>query len=127
MIASLSIFGKRKGFKIGAGIFFPDQEECGIVRIFNFDMNQFVFREMVSEWLSPDDYKWEYRLVCEDDPEKHCRIKPQDLAQYDAKPLWLRAFVQLQSGPKLQIVIGCAPAVDIKHIPAIRKTSFQTI
>ena len=66
---SLNIFGNRKSFKIGASTFFPDQEEGSIVRIFDFDMNQLVFRNMVSEWLSPDDYKWEYKVVCKNDSD----------------------------------------------------------
>ena len=77
------------------------------VRIQEMDLDTLLFRgSMVSEWLSPDKYLWEYRLPHETDPKKYYRVKEGELAQYNASPLWIRASCQVIPGPKLQVFLG---------------------
>ena len=84
------------------------------MRIQEIDLDSLIFRSrFTSEWLSPDSYKWQYRLPNSDDPKKYQRVKKADMVQHNAKPLWLRALCQVVPGPKLQVFIGAAPAVDI--------------
>ena len=107
----LHIFGKSKGAKLDASTFFVDQDQGNYIRIQEMALDNLVFRgSMVSEWLSPDKYLWEYRLPHESDPKKYYRVKEGDMAQYKAMPLWLRASCQVIPGPKLQVYLGCAPA-----------------
>ena len=81
------------------------------VRIQEMDLDTLLFRgSMVSEWLSPDKYLWEYRLPHETDPKKYYRVKEGELALYNASPLWIRASCQVIPGPKLQVFLVCAPA-----------------
>ena len=97
--------------KLDASTFFLDQEEGNYLRIKEMALNNLVFKgNMVSEWVSPDKYLWEYRLPHETDPKKYYGVKEGDMAQYKAMPLWLRASCQVIPGPKLQVYLGCAPA-----------------
>ena len=107
----LHLFGKSKGAKLDASTFFFDQEEGNYLRIKEMALDNLVFRgNMVSEWVAPDKYQWEYRLPHETDPKKYYGVKESDMAQYKAMPLWLRASCQVIPGPKLQVYLGCAPA-----------------
>ena len=123
----LHALGKRKGYKLDSAVLFPNQGNGTIMRILDFDLTSFVFRDMVSDWLGPTQYKWEFRIPHEKNDNKYHRIETQDLEQYNAKPLWLRAFAQLVPGPKMQITIGCAPAMDIKEIPSSNVKEFPVI
>ena len=107
----LHIFGKTKGAKLDANTFFLDQEDGNHMRMQEMALETFIFRgSMVSEWVSPDKYHWEYRLPHETDPKKYYRVKEGDMGQYNAMPLWIRASCQVIPGPKLQVFLGCAPA-----------------
>ena len=107
----LHLFGKSKGSKFDASTFYTEQDEGTHVRIQEINLEKFVFRgSMVSEWLPPTKYTWEYRTPHETDPKKYYRVKEAELAQYQAKPLWVRASCQVIPGPKLQVFLGCAPA-----------------
>ena len=109
----LHVFGKTKGAKMDASTFFTNQEEGNHVRIQEMTLDTLVFRgSMVSEWVSPDKYVWEYRLPHETDPKKYYRVKEGELDQYNAMPLWVRASCQVIPGPKLQVFLGCAPVED---------------
>ena len=110
----LYLFGRSKGVKLEAGNFFVDQEAGNTLRIQEIDLDSLIFRgSLVSSWLSPDQFKWEFRLPHEDDPKKYHRVKRNDLAQYNAKPLWVRAGAQVVSGPKLSVFLGAVPAENI--------------
>ena len=86
----LHIFGKFKGAKVDGNTFYIDQEEGHHMRIQELNLDNLVFRgAMVSEWFSPDKFHWEYRLPHETDAKKYYRVKEADLAQYNAKPLWI--------------------------------------
>ena len=77
---------------------------------------------MVSEWLHPDKYHWEYRLPHETDKHKYYRVKDVDKGQHLAKPLWLRSSCQVSPGPKLQVFLGAAPADSkISEVPGFLK------
>ena len=107
----LHLFGKSKGAKLDASTFFLDQDEGNYLRIQEMALDNLVFKgNMVSEWLAPDKYLWEYRLPHETDKKKYYRVKEGDMGQYKAMPLWLRASCQVIPGPKLQVYLGCAPA-----------------
>ena len=56
---------------------------------------------LVSDWLEPDKYNWEYRLPHETDKKKFYFVKDAGIAQYNAKPLWVRSLCQVIPGPKL--------------------------
>ena len=109
----LHVFGKTKGAKLDATTFFMNQEEGNHMRIQEMTLDTLVFRgNMVSEWVSPDKYHWEYQLPHETDPKKYYRVKEGELDQYNAVPLWVRASCQVIPGPKLQVFLGCAPVED---------------
>ena len=96
----LHIFGKTKGAKLDANTFFVDQEEGNYMRIQEMALETLTFRgSMVSEWISPEKYHWEYRLPHESDPKKYYRVKEGDMAQYKAMPLWVRASCQVSPAP----------------------------
>ena len=100
----LHIFGKSKGAKLDASTFYIDQDEGNYVRIKDMDMGNLVFRDgLVSEWLSPYEYNWEYRLPHESDKKRFYSVKDTDMAQYNAKPLWVRSLCQVIPGPKLHV------------------------
>ena len=124
----LHLFGKSKGAKMDSSVFFMDQEEGNHMRIQEIDLDSLIFRNsLVSEWLSPDSYKWEYRLPHNDDPKKYHRVKKADMVQHNAKPLWLRALCQVVPGPKLQVFIGAAPAEDISELQGSTQGQFPLI
>ena len=123
----LHAIGKRKGYKLDSAVLFPNQDKGTVMRIIDYDLTSFVFRDMVSDWLAPNQYKWEFRIPHEKNPNKYHRVETQEMEQYNAKPLWLRAFAQLVPGPKIQLTIGCAPALDIKEIPSSDVKEFPVI
>ena len=107
----LHMFGKSKGTKLEASNFYMDQEEGSSMRIHEMALDKLVFRgSMVSEWLSPEKYLWEYRHAHETDKRKYYRVKEADMPQFSAKPLWVRSSCQVIPGPKLKVFMGCAPA-----------------
>ena len=92
----LHIFGKSKGTKLEASNFFVDQEEGNTMRIQEMALDKLVFRgSLVSEWLSPEKYLWEYRQPHETDKKKYYRVKETDMPQFSAKPLWVRSSCQV--------------------------------
>ena len=123
----LHLFGKSKGVKIPTSTFFTDQEEGTHIRIQPLDLDSLVFRSMVSEWLGPDDYQWEYRLPSEKTPSHYFRMKDADLPQHSLTPLWIRASAQVVPGPKLQIFIGAAPANNITELNGSTEPAFTLI
>lgn len=124
----LHLFGKSKGTKLDANVFFLDQEDGNCVRIQEIDLDSLVFRgNLVSDWVSPDNFKWEYRLPHEDDPKRYHRVKKADMVQYNAKPLWLRAACQVVPGPKLQVFLGVAPAEKIADVTGSTQNQFPLI
>ena len=121
----LHIFGKSKGCKLDASAFFTEQEEGNSVRIQELDLDTLVFRgSMVSEWVHPAKYHWEYRLTHESD--KYYRVKEAEMGQHMAKPLWLSSSCQVGPGPKLQVFLGAA-TVDsrITEIPGSSENYFS--
>jgi len=78
---------------------------------------------MVSEWVHPAKYHWEYRLPHESDKNMYYRVKEAEMGQHMAKPLWLRSSCQVGPGPKLQVFFGVAP-VD-SRITEIPGSSFE--
>ena len=81
------------------------------MRIQEMALDKLVFRgSLVSEWLSPEKYLWEYRQPHETDKKKYYRVKETDMPQFSAKPLWVRSSCQVTPGPKLKVFMGCAPA-----------------
>jgi hypothetical protein len=123
----LHLLGKSKGAKLATSTFFTDQEEGTHIRIQPINLDSLVFTNMVSEWLKPEDYSWEYRLPSEKDESRYHRIKDADLTQYNLKPLWIRANAQVVPGPKLQIFIGGAPANDITELAGSTEPAFPLI
>jgi hypothetical protein len=124
----LYLFGRTKGIKVDSSTFFVDQEEGNTLRIQEMDLDSLIFQGgMVSEWLSPDKYKWEFRLPHEEDPKRYHRVKTPDLAQYNAKPLWMRSATQVVPGPKLSVLLGVAPADQITEIPGSTQGQFPLI
>ena len=124
----LHLYGKSKGVKFESSVFYADQEEGNHVRIQEIDLDSFVFRgSMVSEWLSPDEFKWEFRLPHEKDAKRYHRVNKADMVQYNAKPLWVRAVTQVIPGPKLSVFLGAAPTDDIKGIPGSTEGQFPLI
>ena len=123
----LNLFGKTKGTKLASSTFFTEQEEGTHIRIQPLALDSFVFRSMVSEWMGPEEYSWEYRLPSEKDSGRYYRIKAVDLPQYILKPLWIRANVQVVPGPKLQVFIGAAPANDITELQGSSEPAFPLI
>ena len=123
----LHLLGKSKGVKLTTSTFFTDQEEGTHIRIQPINLNSLVFNNMVSEWLKPEDYSWEFRLPSEKDETRYHRIKDADLTQYNLKPLWIRANAQVVPGPKLQIFIGGAPANDIAELNGSNEPAFPLI
>ena len=124
----LHLFGKTKGSKFDASTFFLEQDEGNHVRIQEINLEKFVFKDcLVSEWLPPTKYTWEYRTPHESDPKKYYRVKEIDLPQYQAKPLWLRASCQVIPGPKLQVFLGCAPAVTVTELKGSDEKPFPLI
>ena len=121
----LHIFGKTKGAKLDANTFYVDQEEGNYLRIQEMALDNLIFRgSMVSEWIAPEKYHWEYRLPHETDPKKYYRVKEGDMPQYNAMPLWVRASCQVIPGPQL----GCAPAVNkVSELPGSSDKSFPLI
>ena len=77
--------------------------------------------------MSPDSFKWEFRLPHTSDKDKFYRVEPADLPQYNAKPLWLRAVACVAPGPKLQVHIGAAPADKISEINGSTVAEFPLI
>lgn len=113
----LYLFGRSKGVKVESATFFADQNEGNTLRIQEVTLDSLIFRgALVSNWLSPDQFKWEYRLPHEEDANRYHRVKKNDLAQYNAKPLWVRAATQVVPGPKLSVFLGAAPAEDITTV-----------
>ena len=91
-----------------AGSFFLDQDEGNTLRIQEIDLDTLIFRgSLISSWLTPEQFKWEYRLPHETEPHKY------HLAQYNAKPLYVRAGTQVVPGPKLSVFLGAVPADNI--------------
>ena len=125
----LHIFGKSKGCKLDASTFFTEQEVGNSVRIQEMDLDTLVFRgSMVSEWVHPDKFHWEYRLPHENDAKKYYRVKEADMGQHMAKPLWLRSSCQVGPGPKLQVFLGAAPVDSrITEIPGSSEKQFPLI
>ena len=125
----LNIFGKTKGAKLDSSTFFVDQEDGNHIRIQEMALDNLTFKgSMVSEWLSPEKYHWEYRLPHETDAKKYYRVKEGDLGQYSAMPLWVRASCQVIPGPKLQVFLGCAPAEsNVSDLPGSADKSFPLI
>ena len=123
----LFVFGKREGFRKESSIFFPNQEPGHVVRLLDYDMDLFVFRGMVSDWLAPDQYKWQFRMPHETDEKQFYRVKEADLEHYNAKPLYLRAVAQVVPGPNLEIKVGCIPALNIKEVPGHTSPEFPLI
>ena len=125
----LHIFGKTMGAKLDANTFYVDQEEGNYLRIQEMALDNLIFRgSMVSEWIAPEKYHWEYRLPHETDPKKYYRVKEGDMPQYNAMPLWVRASCQVIPGPKLQIFLGCAPAENkVSELPGSSDKSFPLI
>ena len=123
----LHLFGKSKGVKIPTSTFFTDQEEGTHIRIQPMDLDSLVFRNMVSEWLGPEEYKWEYRLPSEKNPSHYFRMKDADLPQHSLTPLWIRASAQVVPGPRLQIFIGAAPANKITELQGSTEPAFPLI
>lgn len=94
--------------------FFLDQDEGNTLRIQEIDLDTLIFRgSLISSWLTPEPFKWEYRLPHETEPHKYHRVKRNDLAQYNAKPLYVRAGTQVVPGPKLSVFLGAVPADNI--------------
>ena len=124
---NLHLFGKSKGVKLASSTFFTEQEESTHIRIQPMNLDKLVFHSMVSDWLKPEDYSWEYRLPSENDANRHYRIKDADLPHYNLKPLWIRANAQMVPGPKLQIFIGGAPANQISELPGSKDRAFPLI
>ena len=123
----LNLFGKTKGVKLASSTFYTDQDEGTHIRIQPLALDSFVFRSMVSEWMGPEEYNWEFRLPSEKDSGRYYRIKTVDLPQYNLKPLWIRANVQVVPGPKLQVFIGAAPANDITELQGSSEPAFPLI
>ena len=123
----LHLFGKSKGVKIPTSTFFTDQEEGTHIRIQPLDLDSLVFRNMVSEWLNPDDFSWEFRLPSETNPSHYYRMKDADFPQHSLTPLWIRASAQVVPGPKLQIFIGAAPANKITELHGSTEPAFPLI
>ena len=91
----LHIFGKSKGSKLDSSTFYADQDEGNYVRFKEIEMSNFdIKNSLASEWLSPADYNWEYRLPHETDRKKFYSVKESELSQYNAKPLWVRSLCQ---------------------------------
>ena len=89
----LHIFGKSKGCKLDASAFFTEQEEGNSVRIQELDLDTLVFRgSMVSEWVHPAKYHWEYRLPHESNKKKYYRVNEAEMGQHMAEVLWLRLY-----------------------------------
>ena len=59
----LYLFGRSKGIKVESGNFFVDQDEGNTLRIQEVTLDSLILRGgIVYNWLSPDQFKWEYRL-----------------------------------------------------------------
>ena len=124
----LHLYGKSKGVKMESSVFYLDQDEGNHVRVQEMDLDCLVFRgSMMSDWLTPDQYRWEYRLPHEEDPKKYHRVRATDLVQHNAKPLWLRAVTQVVPGPKLQVFLGVAPVDKITEIQGSTQAQFPLI
>ena len=124
----LYLFGKSKGIKVDSSTFFLEQDEGNTMRIQEMDLDSLIFRgRLVSEWMSPDQYKWEYRLPHEDDPKRYHRVKRAELVQYNAKPLWVRSVTQVVPGPKLQVFLGAAPCEKITETAGSTEGQFPLI
>ena len=124
----LYIFGKSRGSKLDASTFYHDQDEGNYLCIKEMEMANFSFQEgLVSDWLAPDKYSWEYRLPHETDKKKFYSVKDTDMAQYNAKPLWVRSLCQVIPGPKLQVFLGTAPVQKIADLPGSSQTQFPLI
>ena len=123
----LHVFGKREGFRRESSVFFPNQEPGQVVRMFDYDMDMFIFRGMISEWVTPEQYKCEFRLPHETDEKRFFRVKEGEMEQYSMKPLYLRAVAQVVPGPKLEIKIGCVPAFNIREVPGSTTPEFPLI
>ena len=54
-------------------------------------------------------------------------MKRNDLAQYNAKPLWVRAATQVVPGSKLSVLLGAAPADDITTVNGSTMGQFPLI
>ena len=54
-------------------------------------------------------------------------MKRNDLAQYIAKPLWVRAATQVVPGPMLSVLLGAAPADDINNVNGSTMGQFPLI
>ena len=113
----LHVFGRREGFRKESSTFYPNQEKGQVVRLQDYDMDIFVFCDMVSDWVSPKKFEWEFQLPHETDEKRFHRVKKNELEQYHAKPLYLRAVAQVVPGPKIEIKVGCVPALNIREIP----------
>ena len=124
----LHIFGKSKGSKLDSSTFYTDQDEGNYIRFKEMEMSNFHFKKtLASEWLSPSNYSWEYRLPHETDRKKFYSVKEGDLSQYNAKPLWVRSLCQVTPGPKLQIFLGCAPTENVGDLPGSAQDEFPLI
>ena len=85
----LHIFGK-------SSTFYTKQDEGNYLRFKEIEMSNFTFKNsLASEWLSPANCNWEYRLPHETERQKFYGVKEIDLSQYNAKPLWVRSLCQV--------------------------------
>ena len=71
----LYLFGRSKGVKMEAGSFFLDQDEGNTLRIQEIDLDTLIFRgSLISSWLTPEQFNWEYRLPHETEPHKYHKV-----------------------------------------------------